>query len=128
MSLFSVIAVLLLVFIGFRYYMIFKLKFKRGKEAPELSGRYDRAVRSGEIALFYFYSQNCGACKAMTPMVEELAEVKNNCFLVDVQSDMVTPGAFGVMATPSTVIVEEGKIKDFLVGSQSKNKLSSLMS
>jgi thioredoxin 1 len=126
-SLFSVIAVVLLVFIGFRYFMMFKLKFKRGKEAPELSGRYDEAVRSGQAALFYFYSQNCGACKAMTPVVRELAGEKKNCFLVDVQSDMVTPGAFGVMATPSTVIVEGGKIKEFLVGAKSKEKLASLM-
>lgn len=127
MSFFSVIALVLLAFIGFRYIMILKLKLKKGKDAPELSGKYDKAVRSGEKALFYFYSNSCGACKPMTPVVKELSENNRNCFLVDVQNDMVTPGAFGVMATPSTVVVEDGKIKDFLVGAQTREKLEAAM-
>ncbi len=127
MSLLSLIAIVLLAFIAFRYIMILKLKLKRGKDVPELSGTYEKAVRSGEKALFYFYSKSCGACKAMTPVVEELAGERENCFLVDVQSDMVTPGAFGVMATPSTVVVEGGKISDFLIGAQSKEKLAAIM-
>lgn len=127
MSLLTLIAVVLLVFIAFRYFMMFRVKLKKGKEVPELSGKYDKAVRSGKKALFYFYSKNCGACKSMTPQVEELSKEIRNCFLVDVQNDMSTPGAFGVMATPSTVIVEEGKIKDFLVGPQNKEKLARSM-
>jgi thioredoxin 1 len=122
-SVFSLIAILLLLFIGYRYFMMFKVKFKKVKEAPELSGRYGKAVRSGQKALFYFYSEQCGACKPMTPVVRELSEEFRNCFLVDVRSDGVTPGVFGVMATPSTVIVEEGKIKDFLVGAKSRSAL-----
>lgn len=127
MSLFSIIALILLVFIGFRYFMMFKVKLKKGKDAPELSGKYGKAVKSGEKALFYFYSKNCGACKAMTPVVQELSKERKNCFLVDVQTDPVTPGALSVMATPSTVIVEGGKIQDFLIGPQRKEKLETIM-
>ncbi|MFO7849885.1 MAG: thioredoxin family protein, partial [Spirochaetia bacterium] len=120
MSLFTTIGLILLVFIGFKYFMMFKVKLNKGKDVPELSGKYGKAVQSGEKALFYFYSKSCGACKAMTPVVQELSKERKNCFLVDVQTDPVTPGALSVMSTPSTVIVEGGKIQDFLIGPQRK--------
>jgi thioredoxin 1 len=127
MSLVGTVALVVLIFIAYRYVMMFKVKLKKGKDAPELSGTYGKAVNSGDKALFYFYSRECGACKAMTPEVEELSHRIKNCFLVDVRNDMVTPGVFGVMATPSTVIVERGKISEFLIGPQNQQKLEGIM-
>ena len=116
-----------ILFFGFQYLMVFKMKLKKGKDAPELSGKYAKAVRSGKKSLFYFYSQNCGACKAMTPIIENYSRKNPQYFKVDVQNDMETARKFGVMGTPSTVIIEGGKIREFLVGPVSEEKLSTLL-
>jgi len=119
---------LVILFFGFQYLMVLKMKLKKGKDAPELTGKYAKAVQSGRKSLFYFYSQNCGACRAMTPVVEKYTRRNPNYFKVDIQTDMEIARKFGVMGTPSTVIVEGGKIREFLVGPVPEEKLLALLS
>jgi thioredoxin 1 len=40
---------------------------------------------------------------------------------------MATARKFGVMGTPSTVLVREGKIAEFLVGPQSRERIGELL-
>jgi thioredoxin 1 len=121
-----VIGVVVLFFL-FQYAMIFKMRFKKGKPVPELSGNFQQAVKNHEKVLFYFYSPNCGACRPMTPVIEEFKKKEKNYFSIDVSKDFETARKFGIMATPSTVVVEKGTIKEFLVGPQSKDRLVSVM-
>jgi thioredoxin 1 len=100
---------------------------KKGKEAPELSGRYSKAVKKKDAALFYFYSPQCGACKPMTPMIDKLAKTYRNTLKVNVAEDMDTARKFGVMGTPSVVLVDQGKITEYLVGPQPEDKIRGLL-
>jgi thioredoxin 1 len=101
---------------------------KKGKDAPELSGSYSRAVKkSNQPSLFYFYSPQCGACKPMTPIIDKMADRYRNLFKVNVANDMDTARKFGVMGTPSIVLVKEGKIQEFLVGPQPEDKIVDLL-
>ncbi len=127
MNLISAIAIIIFLFFGFQYFMIMKTKFKKGKPAPELSGRIGKAIKSKETSLFYFYSPSCGACKTMTPVVSRYTKNNPRCFKIDISKDMDTARAFGVMGTPSTVLVEAGIIKDFIVGAKPESDLVSLL-
>ncbi|MBF9014294.1 thioredoxin family protein [Oceanispirochaeta sp. M1] len=116
MNILSTIVIVIALYFGFQYFMIFKMKQKKGKAAPELSGSYGKAVKNSKTSLFYFYSPSCGACRSMTPLVEDYTKNNPRCFKVDVSKDMETARAFGIMGTPSTVLVENGLITDFIVG------------
>ncbi len=127
MNILYFIGFFLVLFFGFQYLTILRMKRKRGKPAPELSGDYGNAVNTGKTALFYFYSPRCGACRSMTPVVERFTNNTSRSFKVDVSHDMDTARHFGVMATPSTVVVEKGIIRDFLVGPRPEAELISLL-
>ncbi|ADK82657.1 thioredoxin family protein [Sediminispirochaeta smaragdinae] len=120
-----------LIAIGFffvlQYGMVLKMRMKKGKPAPELSGKYDRALKNGGAALFYFYSDGCGACKPMTPLFDEFSSTRKNVFKVNISNDMATARKFGVMGTPSTVLVRDGKIAEFLVGPQPRERIEALL-
>lgn len=122
-----VLALFVALFFGFQYLTVFRMRLKRGKPAPNLAGAYAKAVKTGKPALFYFYSPGCGACRSMTPVVEGYTKKSTRCFKVDVSQDMNTARAFGVMATPSTVVVENGVIRDFLVGPRAAPELTGLL-
>lgn len=127
MNILSTIAVIVALFFGFQYFMVFKMRLKKGKAAPELSGSYGKAVKNNKTSLFYFYSPSCGACRSMTPLVENYTKNNPRCFKVDVSKDMETARAFGVMGTPSTVLVENGKITDFIVGPKPAGDFTQLL-
>ena len=87
-------------------------------EAPG-GGRGDR--------LIYFYSPKCGPCRAMTPIIDRLAEGNPRVFKVDVTQDMETARAFNVRATPTTVLVREGRILDVVLGAKGQAQLERLL-
>jgi thioredoxin 1 len=118
---------LVIVFFAFQYLMVIKAKFKKGKPAPELSGSLNTAVQKYDKVLIYFFSPSCGACRSMTPLIEEYKRKKKNFFSIDVSRDSETAGKFGIMATPSTVIVEKGTIREFLLGPIPKGRIDALM-
>lgn len=123
--LYGVLAVFAL-FIIMQKVMVLKMKLKKGKPAPDLGGHYAKAAGGGG-ALFYFYSEGCGACRPMTPIIGELSKKRKDVFKVDITRDMATARKFGVMATPSTVLVRDGKIAEFLVGPLSRERILGLL-
>ncbi|MBN2659439.1 MAG: hypothetical protein JXR86_20450 [Spirochaetales bacterium] len=46
---------------------------------------------------------------------------------MDISKDRVTARGSGVMGTPSLIGVNKGKIDEFLVGSQSREKIDTLI-
>ncbi len=127
MNVVALLAGILILFFGFQYFMVIKMKLKKGKPAPALSGQYAKAVKNKKTSLFYFYSPACGACKSMTPVVSRYTKNNPRCFKVDVSKDMETARAFGVMGTPSTVLVENGLIREFLVGPKPESDLTAML-
>jgi len=111
--LFFVVAFVVFLRLGLKLYVLKKAKTKEGM-----------MVESFSNGVIYFYSQRCGACKAMEPQVEALTkelEVKK----VDVFSEDGQKEAkkFGVMATPTTVLVKNGKVHKVFVGIVSADKI-----
>jgi len=131
MSFFTVTAAALLglfvAFFGLQIFMVRRVRKQQGKPAPELAGPAGARVAGGKAALFYFYSPACGACRAMTPVVRQLAQGDPGVFPVDVSQDMDTARRFGVMATPTTILVRGGVVERVLVGAQPEATLRGLV-
>ena len=78
----------------------------------------------GKEVILYFYSPNCGACKRMDPVIETLsrkARVKR--VNVGEKEGLEIARELGVMGTPTTVVVKDGRIKKVFVGFQSEDKI-----
>lgn len=88
----------------------------RGKVVPPLPGQTGRRIAGQDHALVYFFSPQCGACRAITPRVRDLAKKNRGVFAVDVMSDLELARALGVMATPSTVEIQDGRIIGYHIG------------
>jgi thioredoxin 1 len=96
--------------------MIRRARAMQGKEVSSLPGQTGSRIGKLDHALVYFFSPQCGACRAITPRVRELAKGNRSVFAVDVMDDMPLARALGVMATPSTVEIEKGKIVGYHIG------------
>lgn len=101
-------------------------KMKKGKKIPPFSGEIGRKIQAGEKLLIYFYTPSCGACRAMTPVIEEMKKEKNNVYKINLAKERKIGQIFGVMGTPATVIVENSAIDQFILGARSKKFLTSL--
>jgi len=101
-------------------------KLKKGKKIPPFSGELGKRIQKGEKLLLYFYSPSCGACKTMTPVVEEMMEKKDNIYKINLTKDFNIGKIFGIMGTPATIVVNESKIDQYILGARSKQFLLEL--
>lgn len=75
----------------------------------------------------YFGAEWCNPCKALRPVVEEIAK-ENKCHFVyyDVQEAIDECRKFAVMGTP-TVIFENGDKEDRITGIKSKEEIQEII-
>ena len=113
--------------IGLRIVMVLKARGRQRKAVPALGGKQGKHVGKGRTARFYFNSPGCGACAAMTPVETGMAKKYKGVFPVDISRDMDTARKFGVMATPTTVLVKKGLIEKVIIGPQPGHALEALI-
>jgi thioredoxin 1 len=126
MLLFYFVIALIAFIFAMNLSVVLRAKFKKGKVVNDIGGKIGEAIKRGERVMLYFYSPTCSACKVQTPIIDNLINLANGrtkIFKIDVSRDVNTALKFGVMGTPSIVVVEDGKIKEFFVGVKSENIL-----
>ncbi len=124
----GIIGAFIVLIMLMRLFITYKSSAMKGKPVPELSGKPGKWIKKGKGAMFYFYSPSCGACKAMTPVVKELSKNNRGVFPVDISKDMSIAGKFGIMATPTLVIIKDKMVQDIIIGPQPQHKLEELVS
>ena len=95
------------------------------------SGNFEKEVYDSEIpVLVDFYADWCGPCKAMAPVVEELAEeyagkVKVGKINVDNAMDIATK--YRIMSIPTFMVFKGSEAVAKMIGMQDKRVLKEAM-
>jgi thioredoxin 1 len=86
----------------------------------------NEVIQSDKPAVVDFWAPWCGPCKAIGPVIEDLAgsygeQVKfTKC---NVDDNPVPPGKFGIKAIPTLIFFKDGKVVDQITGMVAKSKL-----
>jgi len=83
-------------------------------------------IQSDKPAVVDFWAPWCGPCKAIGPVIEELAKTYGDQIKFtkcNVDDNPVTPGKFGIKAIPTLIFFKEGKVVDQITGMVAKSKL-----
>jgi len=89
---------------------------KKGKNAPRVSGSLGKSIQQGEKVIAYFYSPTCSACRTQEKYLPKIQETFSNIFRINVVKERDVASTFGVMGTPTTIIIDKGIIKEYFVG------------
>ena len=81
-------------------------------------------------ALGDFWASWCAPCRAIAPIVDEMAQEytgKLRVVKVNVDDNPATPGKYGVRGIPTLILFKGGKVVDQLVGAVPRNQIKELI-
>jgi thioredoxin 1 len=87
---------------------------------------FDEVVSQDGIVLVDFWAEWCGPCKALMPIVEEVAGEKDGSVKfakINIDENPTTPTKYGVRGIPTLMVFKDGQVVDTRVGGMSKSQL-----
>jgi thioredoxin 1 len=92
---------------------------------------FDEVVlKSGLPVLVDFWASWCAPCRAIAPVVDEMAITFNGKVKVakmNVDENPATPGRYGVRGIPTLILFKDGRVLDQLVGAVPKTQIKDLI-
>ncbi len=83
-------------------------------------------LKASKPVLVDFWAEWCGPCKALSPVLDEIAsEMNGKAHVVKVNVDQASDLAqkFGIRGIPTLIFFKDGEVKSTLVGNQPKAEI-----
>ena len=90
---------------------------------------FEEIKNSEKPVLLDFYADWCGPCRMVSPVIDEIAEERDDIVVgkVNVDEEEELAGQFGVFSIPTLVVLKGGKVVNQSSGAKPKAQILALV-
>jgi thioredoxin 1 len=88
------------------------------------------SIKNGEKkVLLDFYADWCGPCRMLSPIIDQVANERDDIIVgkVNVDDERELASEFGVFSIPTLVVMQDGKILNQSAGSRPKSQILAML-
>ena len=108
---------------------------KRRKEVVNMSvininkNNFDLVKNSDKKVLLDFYADWCGPCRMVSPIVESIADEREDILVakINVDNEPELASEFGVVSIPALFVLKDGKVVNQASGARPKPQILALL-
>lgn len=78
-------------------------------------------------AMVYCFSPNCGPCRNMTPVIDELQQDGAPIVKLDIPQHLDLAHELGIRATPTLLLVQDGRVEEVIVGTRTQSQIRQML-
>ncbi len=89
----------------------------------------DEVINSDKPVILDFWAEWCGPCKMYSPVIEELSDELTDVKVgkINIDEEFELSQKFKVMSIPTTIVIENGEVKNKAVGVQTKAEVLQML-
>ena len=91
--------------------------------------QFEQEINSQNKTLVDFYADWCGPCKMIAPILEVIAEEKNDINILKINVDELPriAGRFGITSIPTLMVFQNGQLLQTSLGYKAKSQIENLL-
>lgn len=90
---------------------------------------FEEVIRSEKPVLLDFWATWCGPCRMVAPIIEQIAEEREDIVVgkIDVDEQPELASRFQIMSIPTLVVMKDGQIVNQVVGARPKEQILEML-
>ena len=92
-------------------------------------GNFEAVKKNEKVVLLDFYADWCGPCRMVSPIIDEIAEERDDLFVgkINVDEEPALAAEFGIVSIPTLVVMKNGAVVHQVSGARPKAQILAMV-